>query len=142
MSKQISATLVILVVCAMCLPVLTIYALRASPTEGDELIVDDGCLDDPMYPKPLEFGRDKALEHILAEQSELDLDLPEDWTVANGNPNLIGVTIRVYVAQGWKVTVRHNMNPSAAFNVEVEYAGENGFTWEGWVNQEGSVEPL
>jgi len=50
----------------MCLPVLTIYALRASPTEGDELIVDDGCLDDPMYPKPLEFGRDKALEHILA----------------------------------------------------------------------------
>ncbi len=142
MSKQISATLVILVVCVMCLPVLTIYALRASPAEGDELIVDDGCLDDPMYPNPLEFGRDKALEHILAEHSELDLDLPEDWTVANGNPNLIGVTTRVYVAQGWKVTVRHNMNPSAAFNVEVEYTGENGFTWEGWVNQDGSVEPL
>ena len=83
-------------------------------------------------PNSHEWARDTALD-------SLDMLKPSSWSKQDTTPEgLIGTNIKTYTSGDLTITVSHNLNPSADFDVKVEN-GEN--TWDLWVSQDGTTQP-
>lgn len=90
---------------------------------------------------PPEFGRDTAIRFILLKHGELKgLEAPSSWEEKDLTPaGLVGAAKLQYTAEGWTVNVSWPVVWRPTYTVEIDFAGDGGFQWEGTVDQAGAV---
>jgi hypothetical protein len=89
-----------------------------------------------------EDARDIVVAHLIGSLPELrGHEAPEDWTVTDLTPEgLLGLSISEFTSGSWTVRVRNPVVWKPTYEVEVEYASDPALTWQGTVDQSGSVE--
>ena len=88
--------------------------------------------DHGYIPKGHAWARDTAVEC-------LKITAPDQWSEQDvTNTELLGTSIMEYTSGDLVVTVSHCLNPTADYDVTVEYNGES---WSLWVNQNSQVTP-
>lgn len=86
-----------------------------------------------------EDARDIIVSYLV--ETYVSVDAPSGWTVEDLTPEgLVGYFTQKFRGGGWTVTVGNPVVWKPVFDVEVEYSGDTSFTWEGTVDQTGSVE--
>jgi hypothetical protein len=88
-----------------------------------------------------ESARDMIIGYILTTYPQTSsLTLPEQWVFEDATPEgLLGSSTFIYSGMGWTITVKFNIVLEPVYTVIVEYEGDNGFTWEGTVDQSLTV---
>ena len=87
-----------------------------------------------------EQARDKAIQYILSNHPEIDVESPLNWVTEMHTPSgLLGSLIIRYLSDGWDVTVRYPVIQYPDFTVEITYSGAHAFTWTGLVCNAGIV---
>ena len=89
-----------------------------------------------------EDARDIVVAHLIGSLPELrGHEAPEDWAVTDLTPEgLLGLSISEFTSGAWTVRVRNPVVWKPTYEVEVEYASDPALTWQGTVDQSGSVE--
>jgi len=105
--------------------------------------VETGQGEDEPQPTihPPEFGRDTAIRFVLVKHGELKgLAAPSSWEEKDLTPaGLVGAAKFQYTADGWTVNVSWPVVWRPTYTVEIDFAGDGGFQWEGTVDQAGAV---
>jgi hypothetical protein len=88
-----------------------------------------------------EEARDIAVEYVIKNIDVMkDIEAPSRWLTEETTPSgLVGYSSRKYVSEGWSVNVSNPVVWKPIYQVEIEYTGEFNFTWEGTVDQSGSI---
>lgn len=103
---------------------------------------NNGATDIPEGPV---FGRETALQYILANHPELNgLGNPSKirtpWFEEILTPEgLVGSNTVQYTKGEWTVKVSNAVVRDPVYSVEVEFKGDNAFHWKGTVDQDGNV---
>ncbi|GAI73884.1 unnamed protein product [marine sediment metagenome] len=96
-------------------------------------------------PEGSAFGRETALQYILANHPELSgLGNPSKirtpWFEGTLTPEgWVGSNTVQYTKGEWTVTVSNAVIRDPVYSVEVEFTGDNAFQWKGTVDQDGNV---
>lgn len=96
-------------------------------------------------PEGSAFGRDAAIQYILANYPELNglgdpskIRMP--WHEESLTPEgWVGSNMVQYTKGEWTVKVSNAVVREPIYTVEVEYTGEISFQWKGTVDQDGNV---
>jgi hypothetical protein len=93
---------------------------------------------------PPEMARDAAVIYVIERYELSDLAAPAEWAeiAEGGHPAVIGYTKRMYVAGDWAVYVGYPVVARPVYEVEIEYGGDPGFSWNGTVDQSSTVTEL
>lgn len=91
-----------------------------------------------------ECARDAAIEFIIENHPELrSLRIPTSWETKDMNPERIpGISKLRYVSPGWSVNVTNPVVLRPKYTIMIDCTVEEGFYWEGTVDQEGNVNEL
>ena len=91
---------------------------------------------------PPEIVKDSAIEYILGRYAELGtITVPELWAFEILAPTgLIGASIQRFTGDGWTVNVTFPVVMEPVYTISIRYSGDVSFTWEGTVDQDGTVE--
>jgi len=128
-----------------------IYAISVSYTgETDftwEGTVDQLCsvreISTSLRPEILmpEDARDIAVEYIIKNiEAMRGVEIPSGWIAEETTPSgLFGFSSRRYMCEGWTVNVSSPVVWKPTYQVEIEYTGEFTYSWEGTVDQSGSI---
>jgi hypothetical protein len=85
-------------------------------------------IDNGFVPKGHEWARDQAVSY-------LGLSQPDEWSFQDVTPTeTLGTAVYRYNGDGLTATVSHCLNPTADYQVTVEYQSQ---TWSMWVSQNG-----
>jgi len=124
---ELKLSLVFGLVVAMAFPVASIYVAR--------------CGGEDKAPEGPELALETAIYYVISNHDELErLEAPKSWKQENITPEgLDGATILRFTGGNWTVTVAYAPIRPSNYHIEIEYAGEGGFHWEGRVDQEGNV---
>jgi len=89
-----------------------------------------------------EDARDIVVAHLIGSLQELEgVEAPEEWTKTDLTPEgLLGLSISEFTSGAWTVRVRNSVVWKPTYEVEVEYSFDPALTWQGTVDQSGSVE--
>lgn len=89
-----------------------------------------------------EDARDIAVEYVIKNMEAMKgVEIPSGWIAEETTPSgLLGFASRMYVCDWWRVNVSWPVVWKPTYQVEIEYTGEFTFSWEGTVDQSGSVE--
>ena len=124
MNKKLT---VFLLVIAVVLPAVSIYALQNRDTNSEA----NGA----------EYGRDEAITYILHHYEEFkELEVPTSWTKTNVTPEgWVGSNEIHYSGGSWYVRVSNAVVLKPVYTVSLEYNGGVIFHWEGTVDHDGNV---
>lgn len=88
-----------------------------------------------------ELALEAAVDYVISEHDELKgLEIPESWRRENITPErLVGATTLRFTGDDWTVTIVYAPIKPSNYDVEIDYAGEGDFHWEGRVDQDGNV---
>jgi hypothetical protein len=101
------------------------WTLAQNPRTPDAVAPYNG---NGYVPKGHDWARDQAV-------SFLDLAQPGSWSFEDVTPiDTLGTAVYRYQSGGLTVTVSHCLNPTADYQVTVEYQGQ---AWSMWVSQNG-----
>jgi hypothetical protein len=89
-----------------------------------------------------EDARDIAVEYVIKNfEAMKGIEIPSRWIAEETTPSgLVGFSSRRYMCEGWTVNVSNPVVWKPTYQVEIEYTGEFTFSWEGTVDQSGSIE--
>ncbi|TET73314.1 hypothetical protein E3J39_00440 [Candidatus Bathyarchaeota archaeon] len=89
-----------------------------------------------------EDARDIAVEYVIKNiEAMKGVEIPSRWIAEETTPSgFFGFSSRRYMCEGWTVNVSSPVVWKPTYQVEIEYTGEFTFSWEGTVDQSGSVE--
>ena len=89
-----------------------------------------------------EDARDIAVEYVIKNIDAMKgIEIPSRWIVEETTPaGLVGFSSRKYISEGWVVNVSNPVVWKPTYQVEIEYTGEFTYSWEGNINQSGSIE--
>lgn len=125
--KKTTFTLIVIVVAAF-LTATVLGFQNGTSTESNEV------------PEPPEFARDTAIDYILSAHEELiALSVPTSWEMQNLTPGILGASKFRYTSDGWNVTVSYPIVLEPTYTIEVDYAVEPGFQWNGTVSHNWNV---
>jgi hypothetical protein len=129
-----------------------IYAISVSYT-GETNFAWEGTVDQlcnlretstTLKPEILmpEDARDIAVEYIIMNMEAMKgIEIPSGWIAEETTPSgLVGFSSRKYMCEGWTINVSNPVVWKPIYQVEIEYTGEFTFSWDGTVDQSGSVE--
>lgn len=108
----------------------------------EEIEEEDG--DSETTVQSPEWGRDTAIAYITETHEELlSLDVPTSWERIDRTPEgLVGSAKLEFSVEGWTVNVSWMVVRVPSYTIKIEHIGEKSFTWEGVVDQDGSVEEV
>lgn len=89
-----------------------------------------------------EDARDIAVEYVIKNMEAMKgVEIPSGWLAEETTPSgLVGFSSRRYMCDGWSVKVSWPVVWKPTYQVEIEYTGEFTYSWEGTVDQSGSIE--
>ncbi len=129
-----------------------IYALSVSYT-GETSFTWEGTVDQlcnvretstSLRPEILmpEDARDIAVEYVIKNMEAMKgVEIPSGWIAEETTPSgLVGFSSRRYICDGWSVNISWPVVWKPIYQVEIEYTGEFTYSWEGTVDQSGSIE--
>jgi hypothetical protein len=89
-----------------------------------------------------EDARDIAVEYVIKNMEAMKgVEIPSGWIAEETTPSgLLGFASRRYICEGWTVNVSNPVVWKPTYQVEIEYTGEFTYSWEGTVDQSGSIE--
>jgi hypothetical protein len=88
-----------------------------------------------------EDAGDLVVLYIIANYEQFsDFEAPEEWVVEDLTPeNLVGYSTKRFTANGWTLNISNPVVWKPVYQVELEYAGDLEYTWQGTVDQTGTV---
>jgi hypothetical protein len=88
-----------------------------------------------------EDARDIAVEYVINNiEAMKGVEIPSGWIAEETTPSgHVGFSSRRYMCEGWTVNVSNPVVWKPTYQVEIEYTGEFTFSWEGAVDQSGSI---
>jgi len=88
-----------------------------------------------------EDARDIAVEYVIKNiEAMRGIEIPSRWIAEETTPSgLVGFSSRRYMCEGWSVKVSWPVVWKPIYQVEIEYTGEFTYSWEGTVDQSGSI---
>jgi hypothetical protein len=89
-----------------------------------------------------EDARDIVVEYVIKNMEAMKgVEIPSGWIAEETTPSgLLGFASRRYICEGWTVNVSNPVVWKPTYQVEIEYTGEFTYSWEGTVDQSGSIE--
>ena len=128
-----------------------IYAVSVS-YEGETSFTWEGTVDQlcnvmetstSLRPEILmpEDARDIAVDYVIENiEAMKGVEAPSMWIAEETTPSgLVGFSSRRYFCDGWSVNVSNPVVWKPTYQVEIEYTGEFTCSWEGTVDQSGSI---
>ena len=88
-----------------------------------------------------ESARDAAIDFVIENHPELrSLRIPTSWETKDMNPDRIpGISKLRYIGPGWSVNVTNPVVLHPTYTIMIDCTVEEGFYWEGTVDQDGKV---
>ncbi len=88
-----------------------------------------------------EFAVDSAVAFAIESHDELEgLEAPTGWEITDLTPEYLLGASKIRLTSGdWTVEASWAVVRFPVYNVEITLSGEGGFTWEGSVDNEGTV---
>jgi hypothetical protein len=129
--------------------VITTHEIRVGVSEGEVIRATVDETWDELNQRevvksellPPEYAKDLAIQYIIDNYLELDLELPEAWAFEVLTPEgLVGASTHQFTGGNWEVNVSYAVVMRPDYTVSIRYTGDAGFTWEGTVNQSSNVE--
>jgi hypothetical protein len=89
-----------------------------------------------------EDARNIAVEYVIKNMDAMKgIEIPSRWIAEETTPSgLVGFSSRKYISEGWTVNVSNPVVWKPTYLVKIEYTGEFTYSWEGTVDQSGSIE--
>jgi len=124
---ELKLRLILGLIVAIAFPIASIY-VAWSGGEGE-------------VPAGPELALEAAIDYVISNHEELEgLEAPESSRRENITPKrLVGATTLRFTGGDWTATVMFAPISPSAYKIEIDYAGEGGFHWEGQVYRDGNV---
>jgi len=107
--------------------------------QWDELIQRPVTVSTVVTP---DHAKDIAVQHVIDEYNELEgAATPREWSVSILNPaGMLSASTLEFTGAGWTVNVHYQVVLEPVYEITVEYDNDAGFTWEGQVDSDGTIQ--
>ena len=128
--------------------VITPHIIKITIVEGQVVsaVIDekwDEISQTQIIPEELiltENARDMAIQYILENHPDLELEIPECWVSSvTTEPNMVGSSKIRYQSDNWDILLSYPVVQYPDYEVSIHYSGETAFSWSGTVTNTSTV---